>query len=108
MPKIAVLGLPSVKISAQSVQYLALTNKKEESCNYSENRGTRGRFSSAAQQRLDEYCSAGYAQDTRTRATFIENFSSIRSLLSSPQALEYFRTRIWLMYQDLANVPGSG
>ncbi len=51
---------------------------------YSENRGIRGRFSSTAQQRLNESHYAAYLQDINTRATFSENFSSIRSVLSSP------------------------
>ncbi len=51
---------------------------------YSESRGILGRFSSTAQQRLDEYGHAAYFSDTGKRAIFSENFSSIRSALSSP------------------------
>ncbi len=50
----------------------------------SENRGIRGRFSGTAEQRLGESGYAAYLQDTGTRATFSENFSSIRSAVSSP------------------------
>ncbi len=46
------------------------------------NRGTRGRFWSTAQQRLDESGYAAYSQNHGTRAIFSENFSSIRSVLS--------------------------
>ncbi len=52
--------------------------------NYSENREIRGRFSSTAQQRLDESRCAACLQDNGTRAIFSEDFSSIRSVLSSP------------------------
>ncbi len=50
---------------------------------YSENRGIRGQFSSTAQQRLN-LAMAAYLHNTGTRAIFSENFSSIRSVLSSP------------------------
>ncbi len=53
---------------------------------YSENRGIRGRFSGTADQRLDESRCTAYFHNWGTRAIFSGNFSSIRSVVSSPLA----------------------